>query len=188
MAFKDITLQPVLTRKQSPIVVMTRPQVAPDTDLRIKAGWNLDVPNHWEVQFMVVNYIASAAVGNRRLEGYIYNKSNGVISGVSRDSFTTDNITASQNKYLIHRRAQNFSGETDDGDFVQEMLPGSWQFHGDDLLYLYTFGEEAGDLWRVEITFRWLNWELGLADPRDAADPQQPVVQPAKKSWCGLSK
>jgi len=183
MAFKEITLQPVVSRRKSPYVVLSLPQVHPALDLKIKAGHDLDIPNHWELVFLVAYYIADANVANRRLEGYMHEGNDGVASYVSRDSFRTDNITANQSKYLILRRCSNLSGLTDDGAFTMDMLPGSWRFLGDDLFYLYTFSEQVGDLITVELTFRWLNWELGLEDPRATTPGSSPAPEQTPKSF-----
>jgi len=180
MSFKELTLQPILSRKQSPYVVMSLPQQSPAVDLKIFAGHNRDVPNHWELTFLVVGYIASAAVANRYLETYIYNKQ-GNVNLMSADSFRTDNITASQSKYMIFRRTQNHSGGTDDGAFVQEMLPESWRMSGDDYLVLFAFSEQAGDLWQVSTVWKWKNWDLGMEYPDTGV-----YTPPAEKKSCWL--
>jgi len=176
-----ITLPPIPDRRTSPFYIVAGKDKTPGNNmLRMTAGFNLTVPNHWEVARAKIKYVADANAANRQV--YLYTQDGDGILQYQLDYVITPAITANQTKQILLNHAGIFSNIYMDSDaWYLTLRRNSWFFHGNQFLMLGANNFQAGDKITYHIEMRWLNWELGMDPPVIPGLDDKPVQ---KKSTC----
>lgn len=163
MGTNIITLDPILDRRRSPYYLFHRLGEPPTTDYQFNAGWNLEVPNVWELVYFRSILYADATVANRKIIiSQTFKRGTDLIAG---QYIQTDNITANQSKMAEYSRLIASSAFTPNSDKYCYVSAKNLIIEGDDFLTFYWNLGQAGDNSYTTIILKYLNWELGMALP-----------------------
>jgi len=160
----DITLDPIVSRRLSPFVRVIKTISGTDS-LVIKAGWNLAVPNCWCLLSGKLLIVTSADVGNRQMKIGAYTKTGEPLQLVS-----STNCAASNNLSLRLEQQEGYATAYTDANQYVKFTDKNYICFGDDYYKVYISNGFAGDVVTINLTFKWLNWDLGMMLPRAQKD------------------
>lgn len=155
----DITL-PAVTSRRGQITKYIDQSVSGNLSLSIAAGWNLEVPNHWSINFMQLVLTTDGNAGNRyaRISHYIDDLEVYSYSSDAIAASTTTGVTATQSAYDSAFSPATASKRLD-------IFKDFGLFSGDEYMRFWVNGGKAGDIYQVKINFIWRNWDFGLLLP-----------------------
>jgi len=181
---KTINLVAPASRRVTPFTTVYGRLETPGVNhLHINAGMDLDIPNHWEMFRGNIVYQADANVANRMI--YIYSRGDDPAGGIQGDEIESIAITASQTKEIILSRVTDRNNlKSTTSEFQALLLPGAFFIRGNHYIIMSISDAQAGDKITYAFEFRFLNWELGLEDPRETTPGSSPdPVQKPKSFW-----
>lgn len=173
MAIRTITLQPIQSGRQSYFSHHNFKNWPAADQIHFYGGWNLEVPNHWEVNRLFIKYKASAVVANRYVS--ITLSKAGALFAMS--TILSDAITAGVETDIAIGRITDATNLTTDNKTLY-ISKYAMPLIGNDHMIITTLADQAGDTIYIDAEFRWLNVELGLAP-----NIYLPVKPAARKRW-----
>lgn len=165
MANYDLTLGPILTKRFSPFVHIPLKIIAGTDQYTIKAGYNLEVPNHWTLHFCSIVLSTDATVANRYIAAYCIDEQVG-----TSYSYRSEAVAASSIGYFflypegVAQKCQVESKPVADANYIP-LNDWSYLMQGDQKFRVLIYDGKAGDTVQVRAAFRWRNWDLNLALP-----------------------
>lgn len=166
MATYDLTLAPIPDRRQNPYISIKQRFLGTES-FEIYAGYNLEVPNCWELVEASFSIVTDATVANRYLQVNKYIEPALLVSY----QFQSDPIAASTSSGLVLMKTSDYSNlglktglyyvPTSVGTLREKAVA----IAGNNSLRFLVNTGKAGDVCTVICQLRWLNWELGLDYP-----------------------
>jgi len=160
MAEEIIRLNTIVSRRVKPLFPIYRTLTGVDS-LKIKGGFNSNVPNMWTLQNLHFTIVCDATVANRTTNFNLY------VDDLLVDKMTSGIVAASETKYGTVQQESAFSGMARFGSIYATLSQWSYLFGGNDYLHIYTTNGVAGDVINVWAVFRWRNWDIGMMLPRE---------------------
>lgn len=160
MANETILLDPI-THRRGKVTQLVKRTKAGNEWIKIRAGWNLEVPNYWDIQILGVECTTDATVGNRYIKCRLYLDGTEYINGYQNAA----TAASSAGDMLLHR-----------AQYLADVVPTTYadrlvyhdkclMFGGDDILKIELAGGVVGDSFTLMALFIWRNWDLGLDLP-----------------------
>lgn len=167
MAYWDLYPTPPI-KGENPYVDIVSPSLDPSsiTHVRIFPSWENRIPNIWTIENITSRLITSAVVANRQLYCDLVSNPGGTAGGGEDGVITsiiTGDIAASETGYLFINSMGTLTNAV--------LRQGDVQCHVEwrgiiikelDYLNLSVNNEQAGDLFKVWVRLRYMNWFLGV--------------------------
>lgn len=159
MAIETKILSGVSSRREHLYRVVNIQGVIGTDEIYIHAGWNLEVPNHWDMIGLRFDVVTDATVANRTFQV------RKVLNDLETLILTTDAITASLTEGGYYYLAANDNKVTTNPTKRLSVYENNFLFAGDDYIRFRLGSGVAGDVWGIMATFLWKNFQLGLDWP-----------------------
>ena len=161
----EITLPPITSRRQSPYHRIKFTDVT--GSLLITGGYNLEVPNHWELSQVHIIYSCVVDANNRYCRSYTLKDVSSAGTSVQTQYWISDAMSAPAAPASFDIGLYKYGGFNNMSGPGMEILlhDRSITLVGSDKMYFFIDGDVAGDTIQSLWEFRWLNWELGLDYP-----------------------
>jgi len=156
----DIILNPVVSRTNTQYKLAHIVGLAGNDTLKIRAGHNLYIPNHWSLHYMNLLLDTDATVANRVMRFSNY------VDDTLLIEIKTGNVTASSSYRLGGRKEHNFSTATTNFNASAALSDQSMLIAGNDYIYIWVAAGVAGDTVNGVAMFKWENYNLGIPYPR----------------------
>lgn len=162
MSTQTIQLGVINSRQTSPYRFLTFGGAGTD-DLKITAGKNWDVPNHWRLNNAYFSLTTDATVAARKMVPYSRHIPTNRYCFFSE----SDDVTASSTEdFLIFQGGGAYQTGLITIDHWLGIGKDACILFGDDLEFrFYVNTGKAGDTWYCTMLWQYMNWELELENP-----------------------